>query len=45
MPKSLAGCLINDFTICISLAYTLELLLIYGIKVFYLQSLGNKTNF
>lgn len=42
MPKSLVGCLINDFTVCISLAYTLELLIIYGIKVFYMQSLGNK---
>lgn len=40
MPKSLVGCLINDFTICMSLAYALELLTIYGIKVFYLQSLG-----
>jgi len=41
MPKSLVGCLINDFTICMSLAYALELLTIYGVKVFYLQSLGN----
>lgn len=40
MPKSLIGCLINDFTICMSLAYALELLTIYGVKVFYLQSLG-----
>ncbi|XP_025417703.1 uncharacterized protein LOC112688631 isoform X2 [Sipha flava] len=39
MPKALVGCLINDFTICMSLAYALELLTIYGIKVFYLQSL------
>ncbi|XP_050438212.1 Fanconi anemia group M protein [Adelges cooleyi] len=37
MPKSLVGCLINDFTVCMSLAYALELLTIYGIKVFYLQ--------
>lgn len=41
MPKSLTGSLINDFTICMSLAYALELLTIYGVKVFYLQSLGN----
>lgn len=41
MPKSLVGCLINDFTVCMSFAYALELLTIYGIKVFYLQSLGN----
>lgn len=42
MPKSLIGCLINDFTICMSLAYALELLTIYGVKVFYLQSLEMK---
>lgn len=41
MPKPLTGCLINDFTVCMSLAYALELLVIYGIKVFYLQTLGN----
>jgi hypothetical protein len=45
MPKALVGCLINDFTICMSLAYALELLTIYGIKVFYLQSLGNVLQF
>ncbi|XP_050531446.1 Fanconi anemia group M protein [Daktulosphaira vitifoliae] len=39
MPKALVGCLINDFTICMSLAYALELLTTYGIKVFYLQLL------
>ncbi|XP_025198316.1 uncharacterized protein LOC112596753 [Melanaphis sacchari] len=44
MPKSLVGCLINDFTICMSLAYALELLTIYGVKVFYLQSLEIKEN-
>ncbi|XP_022171575.1 uncharacterized protein LOC111034597 isoform X2 [Myzus persicae] len=44
MPKSLIGSLINDFTICMSLAYALELLTIYGVKVFYLQSLEMKEN-
>lgn len=41
MPKQLVGCLISDFTICMSLSYALELLTIYGIKAFYMQSLGN----
>lgn len=41
MPKHLVGSIINDFNICMSLAYALELLIIYGVKVFYLQSLGN----
>lgn len=41
LPQQIVGCLINDFTVCMSLAYTLELLTIYGIKAFYMQSLGN----
>lgn len=41
MTTSLKECIINDFDICMSLAFVLELLIIYGVKVFYLKSLGN----